>query len=311
LNGVLEPDLNGVDAKVLGKQVHLPILNFLGNDDACTTWIEVQAVGPLPVKAVLVTWGEPGFCPPQAAGPLKVECTGLLRPGSTWNLMEDQIPTGSKSGMLFQFTAKQLLEIGVDLGFDDVVADYMCEQLFFGVVGDADDYRRFKKAYNEGLEWRAVPMDKASGDGILAVDVHRTCPADVTAGAKVTSKYNGIAAAHLGAYDPVYGGFTYYVPLVYADRADFNTWIYIQNGGLECSSVEIWMKAQDDCLRAKICEVSTLAPGETIQIDPNQCVGPGWQGSAWIRTSEPMGKTPMILTNVRTTRGSKARPAPA
>ena len=284
------PCLPTVDPnRQLGKQVHLPILNFLGNDDACTTWIEVQAVGPLPVKAVLVTWGEPGFCPPQAAGPLKVECTGLLRPGSTWNLMEDQIPTGSKSGMLFQFTAKQLLEIGVDLGFDDVVADYMCEQLFFGVVGDADDYRRFKKAYNEGLEWRAVPMDKASGDGILAVDVHRTCPADVTAGAKVTSKYNGIAAAHLGAYDPVYGGFTYYVPLVYADRADFNTWIYIQNGGLECSSVEIWMKAQDDCLRAMICEVSTLAPGETIQIDPNQCVGPGWQGSAWIRTSEPMG----------------------
>ena len=62
-------------------------------------------------------------------------------------------------------------------------------------------------------------------------------------------------------YDPVYGGYTYYVPLVYADRASFNTWVYIQNGGLECSSVEIWMKAQDDCLRSQICSVETLAPG--------------------------------------------------
>jgi hypothetical protein len=101
----------------------------------------------------------------------------------------------------------------------------------------------------------------------------------------------------LGAYDQVYGGYTYYVPLIYANRAGFNTWVYIQNGGLECSSVEIWMKAQDDCLRAQICEVSALAPGETYQFDPTTCVnaqpgGPGtggWLGSAWIRTSQPMG----------------------
>ena len=66
----------------LGMQVHLPILNYIGNDDRCNTWIEVQNVSGAPVKAVLVTWGEPGFCPPQAAGPLKVECTGLLKPGS-------------------------------------------------------------------------------------------------------------------------------------------------------------------------------------------------------------------------------------
>jgi hypothetical protein len=272
-----------------GRQVHVPILDFIGNDDACSTWIEVQSIGCEWAKAILVTWGEPGFCPPQAAGPLKVECTGLLRPGSTWNLMSNQVPTGSKSGILFKFTARQLSEIGVDLGADDIVADYMCEQLFFGVVGDADDYRRFKKAYNEGLTWRGIPLDAAAGEGFLAVDVLRDCPGDTTPGVRVTSKYNGLAGDHLGTYDSVYGGYTYYVPLVYAARAQFNTWIYVQNGGLECSSVEVWFKAQDDCLRARICEVATLAPGETIQLDPNQCVGPGWQGSAWIRASEPMG----------------------
>jgi hypothetical protein len=52
----------------LGSQVHLPILNFQGQDDVCRTMIEVQYIGCDPSKAVLVTWGEPGFCPPQAAG---------------------------------------------------------------------------------------------------------------------------------------------------------------------------------------------------------------------------------------------------
>ena len=270
-------------------QVHLPILNFLGQDDLCETWVEVQNVGPEFVKASLVTWGEPGFCPPQAAGPLKVECTGLIKPGSTWNLLGAQIPEGSKSGILFKFTAKQLTALGLDLGFDDIVADFMCETLFFGVVGDADDYRRFKKAYDEGLTFAGIPMDAASGAGILAVDVHRTCPGDVTPGVEVTSKYNGIAGTHLGMFDPVYGGYGYYVPLIYADKSGYNTIMYIQNGGLECTSIEIWFKQQDDCLRAKICDIATLAPGESYQMDANDCVGPDFQGNAYLRSTQPLG----------------------
>jgi hypothetical protein len=173
--------------------VHLPILNFQGQDDVCRTMIEVQYIGCDPSKAVLVTWGEPGFCPPQAAGPLKVECTGLLFPGSSWIMMGAQIPTGSKGGMLFKFTAKQLSDVGIDLGFDDVVADLMCETLFFGVVGDADDYRRFKKAYNEGLDFAGINQGVAAGAGFLAVEVLRHCPGDVTPGVEVSSKYIGIA----------------------------------------------------------------------------------------------------------------------
>ncbi len=273
----------------LSGQVHLPILDFQGQDDVCRTWIEIQQLGCDPAKAVLVTWGAPGFCPPQAAGPLKVECTGMLVPGASWVMQGAQIPTGAKSGILFKFTARSLSEVGIDLGFDDVVADMMCEELFFGVVGDADDYRRFKKAYNEGLEFRGIPQRLATADGYLAVEVLRHCPGDLTPGAETSGKYNGIAGTHLGAFDPVFGGYAYYVPLVYAAKAGFDTIMYIQNGGLECSSVEIWFKAQDDCLRATICDIATLAPGETFQLDASECVGPDWQGSAWIRTSEPMG----------------------
>jgi hypothetical protein len=286
----------------LGCQVHLPILNFQGADDVCRTWIEVQYIGggqkddngfceDFGAKAVLVTWGEPGFCPPQAAGPLKVECTGLLVPGASWLFSGSQVPTGSKSGILFKFTALQLSDVGLadELGFDDVVADLMCEELFFGVVGDADDYRRFKKAYNEGGTFRSIPQNIAMGPGALAVEVLRKCPGDLTPGVDVTSKYNGIAGTHLGVFDNLFGGFGYYVPLIYADKAGLNTVMYIQNGGIECSSIEIWFKAQDDCLRARICDITTLAPGESYQYDATDCVGPDWQGSAWVRSSEPMG----------------------
>ncbi len=273
----------------IGAQVHLPILNFLGQDDVCETWIEVQNIGCDFAKAALITWGEPGFCPPQAAGPLKVECTGMLKPGSTWNLLGAQVPTGSKSGILFKFTTKQLSDIGIDLGFDDIVGDYLCETLFFGVVGDADDYRRFKKAYNEGLEFAGVPLDLATGDGALAVDVHRTCPGDVTPGVEVTSKYNGIAGSHLGVFDDVFGGYGFYVPLVYADASGFESILYIQNGGLQCSSIEVWFQEQDACLRASICEILTLAPGESYQLSASDCVGPDFQGSAWLRSSQVMG----------------------
>jgi hypothetical protein len=198
--------------------------------------------------------------------------------------------------MIFSFTARQLSEIGVNNGPDDIVADFMCEQLFFGVVGDCDDYRRFKKAFNEGLSWNGVPLSRAVGSP-FAVEVLRSCPGNVTPGVQVTSKYSGISGLMLGAYDPVYGGFSFHVPLVYADKAGYNSIMYIQNGGLECSSIEIWFKAQDDCLRAKICEVFTLAPGETFQFDASECVGPDWQGSAWLRASQPLGVVVDIVGN--------------
>ncbi len=277
-----------------GRQVHLPVLNFQAQEDVCSSWVEVQNVGNVNSKAVLMVWGEPGFCPPQCSGPLKVECSGLLRPGSAWNFLGAQMPTGAKSGMVFSFTARQLREIGADGGFDDIVADYMCETLFFGVVGDCDDYRRFKKAYNEGLVFAGVPMSGAYGSP-LAVEVLRRCPGDPTSTVLVSSKYSGIAGNMLGMVDPVYGGYAYYAPILYAAKGGYNSVIYIQNGGLECSSVELWFKAQDDCLRATICEIFTLAPGETFQYNVADCVGPDWQGNAWIRASQPMAMVVDII----------------
>ena len=276
----------------LGCQIHLPILNFQGQDDVCETWIEVQNLGCEFAKASLVTWGEPGFCPPQAAGPLKVECTGLIKPGSTWNILGAQIPTGSKGGMLFKFSAKQLSAScrrrwpSRRTTSRPTTSARACSSASSATrTTTAASRRPTTRAWSS--TWCRWTWPR--GDGLLAVDVHRTCPGDVTPGVSVTRKYNGIAGTHLGVYDEVFGGYGYYVPLVYADKAGYNTIIYIQNGGLNCSSLEMWFQAQDDCLRAKICDVATLAPGETYQMDANDCVGPDFQGSVWIRSSQVMG----------------------
>jgi hypothetical protein len=266
----------------------IPILNYLANDDVCQSWVEVQNVGTELTAVSLVVFGEPGFCPAQAAGPLKIECSGLLKPGSSWMFLGDQMPTGSKSAMLFSFTTKSLSDVGLDgiFGFDDTISSLLCETAFFGVVGDADDWRRFKLAFDQGSVFAGIPMDLAFGQPIAA-EVLRRCSGPDHPGL-ISSKYNALSGTRFGVYDPVYGGFANYAPIVYGNALGFESTLYVQNTGLSCSTVEIWFQQQDNCLRPYICEVVTLSPGETVQYNASDCIGPGWVGSAWLRTSQPV-----------------------
>ena len=269
-------------------QAALPVLNYLANDEVCDTWLEAQNVGSDFTAMSLVVFGAPGFCAPQAAGPLKVECSGILKPGSSWNFLGAQIPTGAKSGFVFSWTTKSFGDLGIEglVGEDDIIADYLCENAFFGLVGDADDWRRFKLAFDTGGIWENIPLDLAYGSPI-AVEALRRCAGPDDPGL-ITSKYNAIGGRRLGVYDPVFGGFAHYVPLVYGGASAFETVMYIQNVGLDCTTAEIWFQQMDACLRPYICEVYTLASGETYQYSASDCVGPGWVGSAWIRTSQPI-----------------------
>jgi hypothetical protein len=257
----------------------LPILGYLGNDPVCATWVEAQNIGDRPAKALMIVWGEPGFCPPQCAGPLKVECSGLLAPGSAWNFLGAQVPQGAKSGLVVSANAEST---GAD-----IFADALCEALYHQVVGDCDDYRRFLLAYSTEGTWAGFDFGAQPGQP-LAVEVLRDCPGDLRPGVRVTSSYAAVAGEYLGAWDPVYGGYAFYTPILFAAAAGFNSFVYVQNAGLECTSVELWFKAQDDCLRARICDILTLAPGETFQFDVSSCMPPGWIGSAWVRTTQPM-----------------------
>jgi len=267
----------------VGAYTALPILGDLGHDNVCSTWVEVQNIGDRPAKAIMLVWGAPGFCPPQCVGPLKVECSGLLAPGSAWNFLGAQLPHGARSGLVVSANAH---EVVID-GRGDVFADALCETLFGRVVGNCHEYRRFLKAYIERGYWEGFDFGATSCQP-LAVEALRKCPGDIRPDVEVTSSYAGVAGEFLGHYDPVYGGFAYFAPSLYAGKAGFTSYLYVQNMGLECTSVELWFKAQDDCLRNRICDILTLAPGESAAFDASGCLPQGWFGSAWVRSSEPL-----------------------
>src|SRR5512135_3236618 len=86
-----------------GWMVQLPILGFLGNDNAgADVIIEVQNVGTDFVRARLDLFGAySGFCEPQATTRGKFECSGMLKPGSAWIWTGTMLPSWAHSGMVF------------------------------------------------------------------------------------------------------------------------------------------------------------------------------------------------------------------
>ena len=273
---------NSPDRPPVGYYVQLPILGYLGNDAVCNAWVEAQNIGDRPAKALLLVWGAPSYCPPQCAGPLKVECSGLLAPGSAWNFLGGQLPQSAKSGLVISANNDVWGPSG-----GDYFADALCETIFHSVVGNCGEYRRFLKAYTERGTWFGFDFGYAPCQP-LAVEVLRNCPGDLRPDVRVTSSYAGLAGEFLGTYDKVYGGFAYFAPSLYAGHAGYTSILYIQNAGLECTSIELWFKAQTNCLRPRVCDVLTLSPGETIQFDASSCLPPDWYGNAWVRSSEPL-----------------------
>lgn len=117
--------------------------------------------------------------------------------------------------------------------------------------------------------------------------VLRRCQPENT-DATITSSYTAPDRLLQGRPDPEFGGFAYYAPALYAGWRSMNSDIYLQNLGLECTSVELWFRGENECLRSQICDVPALAPGESYPLDANACAGPGWRGSAWMRAGQPL-----------------------
>ncbi len=47
-----------------------------------------------------------GFCLPQSPGPFKVECSGLIYPGSAWQWRSPQLPTTAMGGIIYSVPAE-------------------------------------------------------------------------------------------------------------------------------------------------------------------------------------------------------------
>jgi len=243
-----------------GRRIQIPALDNLGDDE---TWVQVQNLGTRPTKVILFTWGDYSLsCPPQTPGPLKVECSGLLFPGAAWTFREGQLPSAARSAIAYSVPAD--------------AADDACFDAF-DTVGLHSEWRAWENRWRQGLYGIGEP---------LGVSVNRRLTTG--SGLPIASAYTGISEAMEGVYDPTFGGFTYYVPVLYNDADGWMSTLIIQNSGTECTSVEVWYRTQDDCLRAEIREVPVLAPGESVRLSP-PALPAGRRGSAWIRASQPLG----------------------
>ena len=284
--GDAQPTLNGAGTRL----VWLPELATADATSTCDSQLKVSNLGHDPSKATLVTWGEAGDCPPQSRGPLKVECSGLLLPGGSWTFSGPMLPTGSQSGLVVSFIARPLSELGLDmaLGFDDIAADLMCETLFFGIVGDADDFRRFLKAYAEGGSFAGLPQDRVRG-APLAVELRRACADPADASVSRLSSDSGIPARDLGPSDLPSWQVAPLAPRPPDGRG--RTHLVVQNAGLSCASVDIELRAEAGPEDASPCRLSlpALAPGEQHRFDVASCEGLGeGPASARIRGSQPL-----------------------
>lgn len=253
-----------------GGRVQLPAIFAppAGPGEQVEPWIAIQNVGSDYTKAILFLWGEySGYCEPQAPGPFKVECTGLLAPGSSWNFRAPNLPSAAVGGIVYSVPADR--------------ADEACAAAAKVVQGEM---------HARGWQlWEKDWWNHKWGEGEpLAVSVNRRFYNPVT-GQSRASAYTGISEYMEGVYDARYGGFMAYAPVNYVNYDGCNTVLTIQNSGDECTSIEIWYKEQDDCLRAYIDDVPYLAPGESVVVRPPAFLGPNWAGSAWIRSTQPLG----------------------
>jgi hypothetical protein len=264
-----------------GTQVLLPALGPFTDDPACGTSIHVQLVGDEPSKVVLLTWGAPGACPLDgSAGPLGVECSGWLAPGKTWDFPAGQIPAAARSGAIFSFSTRSVDDI-IDLGgisIDDSVADLMCEELFFGVIGDAKDYQLFKQRFDTGGLFRGIPQDLAAGSPLVAW-VERTCSGSGGLAGGLRSAYAGVPGTAFGAADPMDQRYDYGLAQVVALSGGRSSLVTVQNAGSACATVELRFSPDSpapdpDCTSAPAtCAPLTLVPGESIRLDVAQACG--------------------------------------
>lgn len=303
-----------------GTQVHLPALGPITADPACRTWIDVQLAGREPSKAVLVVWGAPEACG-GPAGPLRVECSGLMGPGGGWvfGAPDAAVPAGARSGTLFSFNVHDVGEVH-DLGgiaLCDTVADLMCEELFFGVIGDAAEYARFKQQFDTGGVYRGLPQHRTAG-GPLAAVVRRSCPDPSGAGDLATALAGipGGATAYPGAAPG--GPFAYGLPHVVAAGASRSSQVHVQNAGASCAEVDVWFRpaeaggAADCATPPRRCTPVAVAAGEAARIDVARACGiTGLTGSLVLASAVPLAVAVDTLTEGLTSDGTAHPPQPA
>ena len=299
----------------LGPVYAVPVLDKRGDDDVCESWLAVQNVGGEATQAVLVVLG--GAAPGAAGDPLHsfpvgVMCTGLIQPGSSWHMVGALIPdgvdpnppptpggsafsarqrvtptrVGRRAALVFSVAPDRLADIvdeSQDAVIDDIAANRLCEQLNRVTRASNAAWSDFLAAWWSGRTWQGLPLGALAGEP-LRVQVHHTCPGNMTPGADDTGGYDAprVPAASESAYRTVVGG-------LYSFRTGPSrvSVLYVQNVGRRRASVAVRFQAQGACAPDPSVKTIHLQPGDAGFVEIGDAVDDGWQGSAIIEADEP------------------------
>ena len=269
----------GLVRPTVGRVIQLPVIQV---GDGWETWIQAQNVGTQDTKFALLLFGYSGpYCGPQCNLPAKVEFSGRVPVGGAWTYKLASANTVTCAGALFRPTSGIL----VSLSLQQAMA---LESLACTTARDA-----------VWQLWRSWMLNGTGPAGEpVAASVNRIQTG--AGGTPRASAYTGIADPEMETGpDPRTHAYMYYAPMLFDtfSPAGWSSRLWIQNSGIECTSLEIWFQKQQDCLKARIQEVLALCPGETIAVDPEMA---GFLGSAWIRSSQPLG----IIVDEYSTNGS-------
>ena len=267
---------------VTGLAIQIPVIQV---SDGWETWIRIQNVGQKDTKFALLLFDYFGPYSGSYCGfPTMVELSGRVPVGGAWTYRLASTNTLDCNGAPFRSTSGILVSLSM------TQASY-AEQL--ACLGPGLDVRTYM--YDLWLNWMEYPDVIATGlPGIAHLDgeptaVHVDRIRTGTGGTPLATAYTGIAEPEMEiGPDSRTGAYMYYTPLLF-DAFNSSGWssqIWIQNFGTECTSVEIWFQRQQDCLKARVQQVLSLCPGETVAVDPEM---PGFLGSAWIRSTQPLG----------------------
>lgn len=270
----------------------LPALGPDGEGGGCAPEVRVQNVADEAVSVLALAWQQQAASPPGGcAGPAVAWCSGLLAPGGSWRVdplaaLGTGDPRDAGSMSLWALRDLRASEAGLELPGDPRLADALCAALAGAPPEDCDAYGALVRAWEEGADWQGLPLDELRGRAIQAA-VHRRCQADVTPDLGASAGYAAPDRSTLGPPDDE-GRYRYAVPLVYADKAGFRTFLHVQNAGDARAELRLAMKAQDECGFEKDCAPLGLAPGRAATISVQGCVGPDYQGSAWLVSDQPL-----------------------
>lgn len=259
-----------VEARLAAAQVWLPAMG--ASRAGCDGRLLLQNLSSAGQRGVLVTWGDSGACPPSAAGPAHIACTGLIAPQTSWILQGFQLGAGSRSGTVYSFAdlpANPPLVAGASAG--EGVADLACEAPFAWIKGDPQEYRRFQKAFLSDGRYRNFIFDRMVGDP-LAISWTERCGEDL-------SSYDALRWGEASAWGEPEQTQLSYLPLIGADWE-----ILVQNMGLDSADAALRLDLGDG--RWKVCEAPRIAPGEARTLRVADCAPEAL--SARVSASQPI-----------------------